>query len=66
MTFTEELRQKIDAGLDITREEALALVNDLISRLNPASLAACIMASRSSIIRSSHCWLPLMVARVKS
>ena len=38
MTFTEELRQKIDAGLDITREEALALVNVPLEEDAPAFL----------------------------
>ena len=37
MTFTEELRQKIDAGLDITREEALALVNVPLEELTAAA-----------------------------
>ncbi|MDE6365306.1 MAG: biotin synthase BioB [Lachnospiraceae bacterium] len=37
MTFTEELKQKIDAGLDITREEALALVTVPLEELTTAA-----------------------------
>lgn len=37
MTLTEELRQKIDAGLDITREEALALVSVPLEELTAAA-----------------------------
>ena len=37
MSFTEELKQKIYAGADITRDEALALVREPLEELLAAA-----------------------------